>query len=79
MQNFNTNNIHVTLKIARLWMPTTKMSSIQTITNWGKTNFEAAKIIGLISDTHVPKRAMCIPQKVFEVLKDVISLFMQAT
>ena len=46
------------------------MTSVQTITNREKTSFEAAKIIGLISDTHVPKRAMCIPQKVFEVLKD---------
>ncbi|HYA77419.1 MAG TPA: metallophosphoesterase [Verrucomicrobiae bacterium] len=46
------------------------MSSVQTITNREKASFEAAKIIGLISDTHVPKRAMCIPQKVFEVLKD---------
>jgi len=46
------------------------MTSIQTITNQEKTNFEAAKIIGLISDTHVPKRAMCIPQKVFKTLKD---------
>jgi putative phosphoesterase len=33
-------------------------------------NFEAAKIIGLISDTHVPKRAIKVPQKVFEVLND---------
>jgi len=46
------------------------MSSVQTITNREKASFEAAKIIGLISDTHVPKRAMRIPQKVFEVLKD---------
>ena len=47
------------------------MTSVQTMTNKEKTaNFEAAKIIGLISDTHVPKRAMCVPQKVFEVLKD---------
>jgi len=43
---------------------------MQTITNRETASFEAAKIIGLISDTHVPKRAMCIPKKVFEVLKD---------
>jgi len=43
---------------------------MQTITNRETASFEAAKIIGLISDTHVPKRAMRIPQKVFEVLKD---------
>jgi putative phosphoesterase len=46
------------------------MTSAQTITNREKASFEAAKIVGLISDTHVPKRATCIPQKVFEVLKD---------
>jgi hypothetical protein len=46
------------------------MINTQTITNQGTANFEAAKIIGLIADTHIPKRAMRIPQKVFEVLKD---------
>ena len=46
------------------------MASIQTITNRETPNFEAAKIVGLISDTHIPKRAMYIPPKVFEVLKD---------
>jgi uncharacterized protein len=39
----------------------------QTIINREKTKFELAKTIGLISDTHVPKRAMRIPQKVFEI------------
>ncbi len=43
---------------------------MQTITNHKRARFEAAKIIGLISDTHIPKRAMCIPKKVFEVLRD---------
>jgi uncharacterized protein len=46
------------------------MTSIQTITDREKANFEATKIVGLISDTHIPKRAMSVPQKVFEVLKD---------
>src|SRR5208283_93476 len=46
------------------------MTSMQTITNRETASFEAAKIVGLISDTHVPKKAMCIPKKVFEVLKD---------
>ena len=46
------------------------MTSMQTMTNRETANFEAAKIVGLISDTHVPKRAMCVPQKVFELLKD---------
>ncbi len=45
-------------------------SSTQTITKGETASFEASKIVGLISDTHVPKRAKCIPQKVFEVLKD---------
>ena len=43
---------------------------MQTLTDREAANFEVAKIIGLISDTHIPKRAMCIPKKVFEVLKD---------
>lgn len=46
------------------------MTSIQTITDRETASFEAAKFVGLISDTHVPKRAMCVPQKVFEVLKN---------
>jgi len=46
------------------------MASVQTISNRETASFEAAKIIGLISDTHIPKRAMCIPQKVFDALKD---------
>jgi uncharacterized protein len=32
---------------------------------------EATKTVGLISDTHVPKRAMCIPKKVFEIFENV--------
>ena len=31
---------------------------------------KAAKIVGLISDTHVPVRARCIPKRVFEVFED---------
>ena len=34
-------------------------------------NFEVFKTVGLISDTHVPKRAKCIPQRVFEIFKKV--------
>jgi len=33
--------------------------------------FEAAKIVGLISDTHVPVRAKCIPKMVFKVFEKV--------
>ena len=46
------------------------MASMEAITNRETASFEASKIIGLISDTHVPKRALRIPQKVFVVLKD---------
>jgi uncharacterized protein len=46
------------------------MSSEQTIIK-PKANFEASKTIGLISDTHIPKRATCIPPKVFEIFKNV--------
>jgi putative phosphoesterase len=47
------------------------MTSEQTIIKGVPKNYEAAKIIGLISDTHVPKKAMCVPKKVFEVFADV--------
>ncbi len=34
-------------------------------------NLKVTKTVGLISDTHVPKRALRIPQKVFEVFEKV--------
>jgi uncharacterized protein len=34
-------------------------------------NFKIVKTVGLISDTHVPKRARCIPKKVFEIFENV--------
>ncbi len=34
-------------------------------------NLKASKTIGLISDTHVPKRALGIPKKVFEIFESV--------
>ena len=34
-------------------------------------NFEVTKTVGLISDTHVPKRAPCIPKRVFEIFEKV--------
>jgi hypothetical protein len=43
----------------------------QTIINREKTTFAASKTIGLISDTHVPKTATHIPQKVFEIFANV--------
>jgi putative phosphoesterase len=47
------------------------MVSEQTIVSKEKGNFQASKTVGLISDTHVPKRARCIPPKVFEIFKNV--------
>jgi putative phosphoesterase len=47
------------------------MTSEQTIINRETRNYEASKIVGLISDTHVPKRAMCVPKRVFEVFSNV--------
>jgi uncharacterized protein len=47
------------------------MTSEQSIVNKAAVNFEASKIIGLISDTHIPKRASCTPQRVFEIFKNV--------
>ena len=32
---------------------------------------KATKIVGLISDTHVPKQAHCLPPKIFEVFEKV--------
>ena len=47
------------------------MTSTQALTNIGSGNFEATKAIGLISDTHVPKRALNVPRRVFEVFQNV--------
>ena len=47
------------------------MTSELTSINRELRNFEASKIVGLISDTHVPKRALCIPKKVFDVFANV--------
>ena len=34
-------------------------------------NFQISKEVGLISDTHVPKRARYVPKRVFEIFKKV--------
>ncbi len=47
------------------------MTSIQTLTNLDTKNYEATKTVGLISDTHVPKRAAKVPQKVFDIFQNV--------
>ena len=43
----------------------------QALINKEPLNFKAVKAVGLISDTHVPKIARTIPQKVFEVFEKV--------
>ena len=48
-----------------------KMTSEQTTFSPQTKNYEAIKIVGLISDTHIPKRAMCIPKRVFEIFANV--------
>ena len=45
------------------------MISGQELKNKDPPNYQVVKTIGLISDTHVPKRAMRIPQKVFEIFE----------
>ncbi|MGD0449594.1 MAG: metallophosphoesterase [Candidatus Bathyarchaeia archaeon] len=47
------------------------MTSELTSINQELKNYEAGKIVGLISDTHVPKRALSIPKKVFEAFANV--------
>jgi len=47
------------------------MTSIQTFTNLDEKNFEPTKTVGLISDTHVPKRAAKVPQRVFDIFQNV--------
>ena len=47
------------------------MTSEQTIVNRLTVNFEASKLVGLISDTHIPKRATTLPPRVLEVFKNV--------
>ena len=49
----------------------TKMSSTQTLTKANPASFEPTKAVGLISDTHVPKKASSIPQRVFEIFQNV--------
>jgi uncharacterized protein len=43
----------------------------QALVNKESPNFEVVKTVGLISDTHVPKRARGLPKKVFEIFENV--------
>jgi uncharacterized protein len=45
------------------------MFSGQALVNKEPVNFKVTKTVGLISDTHVPKRARCIPKRVFEIFE----------
>lgn len=47
------------------------MIGAQAVIKKEPLNFKVTKTVGLISDTHVPKRAMCIPEKVFEIFANV--------
>jgi len=47
------------------------MFSGQALINKDPPNFVVTKTVGLISDTHIPKRAQCIPKKVFEIFEKV--------
>ena len=43
----------------------------QALINKEPPNFKVVKTVGLISDTHVPKKARCIPKRVFEIFENV--------
>jgi uncharacterized protein len=43
----------------------------QTLVNKEPPNLKVVKNVGVISDTHVPKRTRCIPKRVFEIFQDV--------
>lgn len=47
------------------------MFSGTALVNKEPPNLKATKTVGLISDTHVPKRAPCTPHKVFEIFQNV--------
>jgi putative phosphoesterase len=47
------------------------MANEQTIVSRPPKKYDAAKCVGLISDTHIPKKAMCIPKRVFEIFENV--------
>jgi putative phosphoesterase len=47
------------------------MFSGQALIDKTPTDFQISKNVGLISDTHVPKRARYIPKRVFEIFEKV--------
>jgi len=48
-----------------------RMLGGQTLIGKDPPDFKVTKIVGLIADTHIPKRAQCIPQRVFEISQNV--------
>jgi putative phosphoesterase len=47
------------------------MTSELTMISRDRVSFKASKTVGLISDTHVPARARCIPKMVFKIFENV--------
>ena len=47
------------------------MTSEITMISHEMANLKASKTVGLISDTHVPARANCIPKMVFKIFENV--------
>ena len=47
------------------------MTSELTMISSKTPNVEASRTVGLISDTHVPSRAKCIPKMVFKIFENV--------
>ena len=47
------------------------MQGGQTLIGKDPPDFKVTKIVGLIADTHIPKRAQCIPQRVFEIFQNI--------
>jgi putative phosphoesterase len=47
------------------------MTSELTMISREMANIKASKTVGLISDTHVPARARCIPKMVFKIFENV--------
>ena len=43
----------------------------QALVGKAPTDFQISKKVGLISDTHVPKRAHYVPKRVFEIFEKV--------
>jgi putative phosphoesterase len=45
------------------------ISGTETIVTREPPTLKAAKTVGLISDTHIPKRAYCLPKRVLEIFE----------